>query len=375
MWWWKENALLKKHLQDLQSELEKEQGKAARLAGVLGRLQSFGVAPDGQIPERPFAEAVVDIFHALLHAEQALFLVYDPLTLEFAPLAARGFLPQTLSTMRLLSAEDLSSLLTAPLLVQPLHFKAEPLGILAAARPSQKTFSAEDKSLFLLLATQVTLILANQTLFREAKRNRAEIVEALTRTLGARDTYTHRHAKRTKMLARALSNELALPEALIQIFEEGALLHDIGKIGIDDAILKKPGELTPEERQLMRTHARLGKTILESVAALQGIGSIVLYHQEWYNGSGYPEGLAGEEIPLGARVVQILDAWDAMTSDRPYRKAMPKAAAISELRRQAGTQFDPKLVDLFLRLVERFEREGIPTTEQPSAAVLASREA
>src|SRR5204863_1680645 len=101
--------------------------------------------------------------------------------------------------------------------------------------------------------------------------------------------------------------------------------------------------------------------ILQSVSSLRKVAAIVLYHQEWYNGAGYPEGLAGEEIPLGARIVQVIDAWDAMTSDRPYRQAMPKPAAVAELRRQAGTQFDPKLVELFLRVIDRLDREGIPT--------------
>ena len=122
----------------------------------------------------------------------------------------------------------------------------------------------------------------------------------------------------------------------------------------------------------MKTHPNIGHRILQPVDFLNQVAAIVLYHQEWYNGAGYPEGLAGEEIPLGARIVQILDAWDAMTSDRSYRKAMPHGAAIAELRRQAGTQFDPKLVDHFLRVIDRLEREGIPTTEQHAALQMAN---
>jgi len=171
---------------------------------------------------------------------------------------------------------------------------------------------------------------------------------------------------------RAVTQEIPLPEALIGQTESGALLHDLGKIGIDDAILKKTGPLTADEYALMKNHPAIGLKIVQPLQFLRSAGAIILYHQEWYNGAGYPEGLAGEEIPLGARVVQIIDAWDAMTSDRPYRKAMSRAAAITELRRQAGTQFDPKLAELFLRVIDRLEREDSPTTEQPTAWPMAN---
>src|SRR4029077_1186688 len=129
------------------------------------------------------------------------------------------------------------------------------------------------------------------------------------------------------------------------------------------AILKKTSELTPEEYNTMKTHSAMGRDILEPIPSLRAAASVVLYHQEWYNGAGYPEGLAGEEIPLGARIVQVIDAWDSMTSDRPYRKAMSRSAAIAEMRRQAGTQFDPKIVEVFLLVLDRLEREGVPVTE------------
>ena len=187
-----------------------------------------------------------------------------------------------------------------------------------------------------------------------------QIVEALTRAIEAKDAYTHGHSGRTRSLVRALTSEIFLPEALTREIEFGALLHDVGKIGIDDAILRKPDKLTPEEYEIMKKHPAIGHRILQTVSVLKQVAAIVLYHQEWYNGTGYPEGLAGEEIPLGARIVQIIDAWDAMTFDRTYRKAMPKAAAIAELRRQEGIQFDPKLTELFLRVIDRLEREGFP---------------
>ena len=237
------------------------------------------------------------------------------------------------------------------------------------------SYSSEDRTLFSLLDAQTTLIIENHMAYEDLGRARGQTIDALARALEIKDTVTHRHAVRTRALVRALAQELSLPEMLIQQMEDGALLHDIGKIGIADAILKKTSELTPEEYNVMKTHSALGRGILESLPSLRGVGPIVLYHQEWYNGTGYPDGLAGEEIPLGARVVQIIDAWDAMTSNRPYRQAMSKAAAIAELRRQAGSQFDPKLIDLFLRVLDRLEREGVATTEHSVGKSLAAQRA
>lgn len=364
MMWWTQIRELREQLKNTQRELEAEQGQMSRLAGHLARLQAVSVAIDKPFPARELADAAVDALTGLLGAEQAIFLTLDSATQDFLPLAARGFTPQVLSTLRLSQPEGLKKYLAAGGLIQPLNALGRVVGLVAAGRPAGPVFNDQDKTSFGLVARQAAFLYGQDQLVRQAAVLRKEAVEALARALGAKDSYTHLHARRTRMLTRAVAQELQLPEALIAQMEEGALLHDIGKIGIDDAILKKPDSLTPEEMTLMRTHARQGRDILEPIPSLANVSAIVLYHQEWYNGTGYPDGLAGEEIPLGARVVQILDAWDAMTSDRPYRKALPKAQAVAELRRQAGTQFDPKLVEVFLRVVGRLEREGVPTTEK-----------
>jgi HD-GYP domain-containing protein (c-di-GMP phosphodiesterase class II) len=397
MFWRNENTLLKEQLKDLQRELENEQGKATRLMGFLGRLLSFGVTPSGQAPQRPFAEALIDVVHVLLKADQVVLLESDANKLDFVPVASRGVSPQLISRARTRLGEgvlgraaqngkmivqetttrslDDEALLMPPYLIAPLLSQGQSMGLLLVGKPQSGSFSTEDKNLALLLAAQAALVIEDHSFHNDQAHFHDQVVASLARALEARDSYTHFHAERTRALIRAVAQELALPDILIQHIEDGALLHDIGKIAIEDSILKKPGELTPEEYNVMKTHAAIGRRILEPILSLRGAGSIVLYHQEWYNGTGYPEGLAGEEIPLGARIVQIIDAWDAMTSDRSYRKAMPKAAAITELRRQAGTQFDPKLVELFLRVIDRLEREGIPTTEIRREKPLASQRA
>ena len=142
---------------------------------------------------------------------------------------------------------------------------------------------------------------------------------------------------------------------MIRHIEYAALMHDIGKIGIDEAILHKPGKLTPEEREIIKKHPEIGNRIIAPVAFLSPVAPMVLYHQEWYDGQGYPDGLAGEEIPLGARIVAVIDAFDAMTSDRPYRKALSRDIAVGELNKGANTQFDPKVVNAFIEVLREEE--------------------
>jgi HD-GYP domain-containing protein (c-di-GMP phosphodiesterase class II) len=132
----------------------------------------------------------------------------------------------------------------------------------------------------------------------------------------------------------------------------GVLLHDIGKIGIPDAILLKPGPLTPDEWRIMRTHPEIGKRLIERIPFLRGAVPIVYSHHEKWDGSGYPRALTGEDIPLGARIFAVVDAFDAMTFDRPYSRAVPFEAAKAEIRRCAGTHFDPAVVEAFLQVPE-----------------------
>jgi HD-GYP domain-containing protein (c-di-GMP phosphodiesterase class II) len=138
----------------------------------------------------------------------------------------------------------------------------------------------------------------------------------------------------------------------VDVIRHASILHDVGKIGIREKILKKPGLLTEEERREMEYHPFIGTRILQSVKLLEPVMPLVYHHHERYDGTGYPDGLKGEEIPLGSRIIAVADAFESMTSDRPYRKALPLEEALAELRRGAGRQFDPRVVEVFLRLVE-----------------------
>jgi putative two-component system response regulator len=175
-----------------------------------------------------------------------------------------------------------------------------------------------------------------------------ETVIALASALESKDTGTRAHSQRVQRYALELSRGVARDLAEDPATEYGFLLHDVGKIGIPDKILQKPGPLTKPERQLMQTHTVLGEQVLSGVAFLRGEGiSVVRSHHERWDGRGYPDGLQGTEIPLGARVFAVADTLDAMTSNRPYRRAMPWRDAAREIERQAGAQFDPGVVEAF----------------------------
>lgn len=175
---------------------------------------------------------------------------------------------------------------------------------------------------------------------------------ALSAALDARDRETEGHSRRVTKLALAIGEQLNLSTQELTNLERGALLHDVGKIGVPDNILLKSGPLTKMERELMNRHPQLGYDMLKGIPFLQEALPVVLHHQEMWDGSGYPEGLSGEKIPLGARIFAVADTYDAMTSTRPYRSAMTHEEALQEIRRCRGTQFDPRVVDAFFVLCQ-----------------------
>jgi putative nucleotidyltransferase with HDIG domain len=177
-------------------------------------------------------------------------------------------------------------------------------------------------------------------------------LEALAAALDLRDNETAGHSRRVTLYALEIARRCNFSADELKQLERGAYLHDIGKIGIPDLILLKPGKLTREETAVMKTHVRIGYELMSRVAFLASASQIVLTHQECFDGSGYPQGLRGEEIPLGARIFSIADTLDAMMSDRPYRQGRSYEVARAEIQREAGKQFDPQVVAIFLEIPE-----------------------
>lgn len=239
------------------------------------------------------------------------------------------------------------SLMAAPLLVHD-----QLLGVLLVGRVGAGRFTGHEFQTFQLFASQAAAVLW-QARQREHERSlyRAS-VEVLAATVDAKDPYTHDHSRKVARYARLLAEALGCSPEEVEQIELAGLLHDVGKIGIPDHILRKPGPLTPEEWKLMKAHARLGADILAAHPALQPIVPLIRHHHERWDGEGYPDGLHGDEIPLGAAIIGLADAFDTMTSDRPYRRGMSIAAAVEELVRCSGTQFHPEVVATFRRLLE-----------------------
>lgn len=175
-----------------------------------------------------------------------------------------------------------------------------------------------------------------------------ETIEAFVRALESRDTYTAGHSDRVNRYSMAIAKRLGLSPRELDIVHHGSLLHDIGKIGVYDRILLKPQALDEEEFAVMKEHPSFGAQILGHMNSMKEIIPVILHHHERHDGSGYPLGLKGDEIPLPARIVQVADTWDAMASDRPYRRRMPKDRATGILKEAAGSQLDPHCVEAFL---------------------------
>ncbi|MCD9022139.1 HD-GYP domain-containing protein [Cohnella silvisoli] len=187
----------------------------------------------------------------------------------------------------------------------------------------------------------------------EVEQAKHEILELLARTSEFRDDETGQHTQRVGMMAMKIASALGLPKAEVELIQRATPLHDIGKIGIADSILLKPGRFTPEEFEKMKLHTTIGASILEGTVfpVLQLAGTIALSHHEKWNGTGYPNGLSGEDIPLAGRIVALADFYDALTHERPYKQAWTREQALEEIERQRGVHFDPNVVDAFIRIL------------------------
>ena len=195
-----------------------------------------------------------------------------------------------------------------------------------------------------------------ESAIQQLERSYNLTLEALGNALDLKDAETEGHSKRVTAFTMAIARAMNLPRELRDVIARGAFLHDIGKMAIPDAILRKPGRLTPDEQMLMREHALRGYQMLHKIPFLKEAANIVYSHQERFDGTGYPRGLKGDQIPLGARIFAVADTFDAITSDRPYRAAQSISSARREIQRHSGHQFDPEVVDTFISIPEQIWR-------------------
>ena len=216
-------------------------------------------------------------------------------------------------------------------------------------------FKPDNLELMASIATLAAGAIENARLYNMKK----EIILVLANAIEAKDEYTRGHVERVCGYCLAIAREIKMPPEDIRDLEVSSFLHDVGKIGVPDAVLQKPGKLDAEERLAMEKHSTLGEALVIPIDVPLRVKQSIRQHQERWDGKGYPDGLSGEDIQLFGRIIAVADTWDAMTSDRPYRKALPRDVALAEMNRAKGTQLDPNIVEAFLRAIHKGE-ESVP---------------
>jgi putative nucleotidyltransferase with HDIG domain len=237
----------------------------------------------------------------------------------------------------------------------PLITKGKTIGVITIEdKKDNKGFNREDDIILLEnLAVQTAIAIENNRLNQDIERTYLETISTLALAVEAKDPYTRGHAKRVADYSLKVADEFALDRATKDLLRDAALLHDIGKIGVKDEILLKPEKLTPEERRHMELHPIIGENILKPIHSLSRIAYLVRHHHERVDGSGYPDGLNRDDLTLPLKIMTVADAYDAMTSNRPYRSAMSHEQAVEELKRCSGTYFDPKVVEVFAEHIKK----------------------
>ena len=245
---------------------------------------------------------------------------------------------------------------TRNIICVPVKVKEKVIGVLEAINKQKRGgFNKQDLSLLISLADQVAIALDNSRLYQELEEMFFQTTDSLADAIEKRDPYTGGHTQRVTQYSLVIAKYLQLKPLERKWLRITSVLHDIGKVGIEDQILRKPERLSPGEFEMIKRHCNIGVEIIEHVRQLRESIPGVKYHHEQLDGKGYPSGLKGEEIPILAKIVAVADTFDAMTTDRPYRKAMEKEAAVKELKRCSGTQLDEKVVEAFIQAYQKGE--------------------
>ncbi len=271
-------------------------------------------------------------------------------------------------TQASIQALDLRSIVAIPLTYSQAYLKssgasASLMGVVYVdSHSARRRFEPEDLDLMLAFAAQGAISLENAKLHRDLQESYLELVMSLAEAVEIKDRYTRGHSELVSRYAAAVAARLGMTEKEIEVVRRAGMLHDVGKIGIDEAILNKRTDLTEEEYAEIKKHTVYGADILAPIAFLRGERDIVLQHHEKMDGSGYPYGLKGEEISIGARIIAVCDVFEGVTSDRPYRKPMEPAEVVAMLEREAGDKLDARVVRTFLEIYREagHDKDGLP---------------
>lgn len=330
----------------------------------ISRLQEVSVELDELYDNKKIYEKVVELGRKLLTTKGVAFLLFeegevkikktegdinkilsncDFFNMEFLKANSKiGVVKKTLNDWS--DVHNIYEILFAPLTINNEVFG----GLVFSSKTDGSGFNEEDMAIATTFAKKVSLRIENNALYEVFYNNLVNTLKSLVVSIEARDSYTKQHSERVTHYALEIAKVMELSEDDVDVIRFGGYLHDIGKIGVKDTVLLKPGKLTDEEFEEIKQHSIIGDNILKPIKFFPKERDMIRHHHERYDGRGYPDGLAGNEIPLTARILAVADTYDAMTSTRPYRKALEHSVAIEELIRCSGKQFDPDVVSAFL---------------------------
>ena len=357
---------------NLEDNIKRLESSKQTIQYVLSKIAS-GVSSQHTIDT--FLELIVEVTVKALEGKVGVLMLLDEKGEELYVKAASGFegtirnlrikvgeqvpgwvaknkIPLLIPQLQEPKPEEEDNPFLPPLLSVPLTYQDKLIGVLAVSGKSGGGNFGEDELLIVSnLASQTAIAVENERLNRDAEDTYLQTITALAMAVEARDPYSRGHLDRVSQYAIKTARKLNLDEQTIKDIKDAAELHDIGKIGISDDILKKTGALTREEFSIMSKHPIIGEAIIKPVRRLSGLCDIVRHHHEWINGAGYPDGLKEDEISLGAKILCVADAFDAMTTDRPYRKALSIDEAKEELKKYLGIRYGAKVVEVFLSII------------------------
>jgi HD-GYP domain-containing protein (c-di-GMP phosphodiesterase class II) len=269
--------------------------------------------------------------------------------------------------------DEITGFSTRAIICAPLIVHSKIIGVIEVLnKVDGSDFSSQDLETLVSVASTAAISIENLRLNQTLLDAYKSTIKALAAAIDAKDPYTRGHSEHVTEYALLGANSISFTEEELEDLEYAGILHDVGKIGIADSILNKPGPLTAEEGDIISTHPQIGANMLKDIPFLEKARELILHHHERYDGKGYPDGLKGEAIPMGARLLAVADSFDAMTSDRPYRAALSTAFAIIELKRCSGTQFCPVAVDAFITGFRTKAEASLLTSGLPLADVRTS---
>ena len=363
----------------------------------LSNLHEIGKTLNGPIVLKDVLDLILTKSVALVNAGKASIMLHDPDKKKLKIHSSIGIDKETVEGLELSVGEGvagkvfqtgssrlLQSILDEPdfissrnqskadetLIVVPLKIAGKPIGVLSVDNlNSHGSFSLEDLERIESLADQASIAIHKARLFEDIHDLYEDTLRVLTAAIDAKDPYTHGHSDRVALISVEIAKKMNLSKDEVDDIYQAALLHDFGKVFTDKGILTKTSRLTPEETKLMQEHPVTGANVIRQIKRLEKVSTYIRHHHEYYDGAGYPDGLKEEDIPLGSRIILVADTFDAMTTDRSYRKALSFDVTLQELRRLAGKQFDPLVVGALLSLPENRQKYIRGLTRKKTAVI------